>query len=243
VTTLEKREAAVRLALVAVGSAMRQINSRWWARLLANLMAVLLSLPFVGLVLISTAFTHSVAVVTFLLVLVIGVLPNPAAAGVHYLSYELAQRQGIFLSDQWIGLRTFGGLAFKVWLLSLFGSAVIVGNIAVYSHWSTPVAVVARLIWIYILLGWVALHLYIYPLIMEQEVKQIRLIYRNAVVLAVSRPLFTIVALAAWLIVLLLTAATGLAALLGLALAASIQHNAAVAALPTFEQNSTELTT
>lgn len=225
----------MRLALSAIGSAMRQINSRWWAMLLANLLAVLFSLPLVGLVLISTAFTRSVAVVTLMLVLVIGVLPNPMAAGLHYLTHEMARGEGIFLSDQWIGLRTYGVLAVKMWLLSLLGSVVILGNIGIYAHWTTPIVVVARIIWLYVLLGWVALHLYVYPLIMEQEVKQIRLIYRNAFILAVSRPLYTMVTLAAWLIVLLLTAATGLAALLGLALAAAIQHNAALAALPSFE--------
>ena len=45
----------------------------------------------------------------------------------------------------------------------------------------------------YIMLLWVSMQLYLFPLLIEQEDKRIRLVFRNAVVLALGNPIFTIV--------------------------------------------------
>lgn len=222
----------------ALQGTLRQIGNNWWTLALANLVAVILSLPLLlGVVFVATA-THSIAVPTGILVLVLGVLPNPMAAGMQFLAFELAHREGIFLSEQWAGLRTFGPLALRLWALSLTGSAIILGNVAIYTHWTGPVAIALRFIWLYVLLIWVSMHLYVYPLLMEQQVKSTFLVYRNAFVIAMSRPVFTTVMGCIWLLILVLTSGTALAALLGLALAACLQQNAAAVLVPTFEDRS-----
>ena len=45
----------------------------------------------------------------------------------------------------------------------------------------------------YILLVWMGLQLYLFPLLIEQEVKQLRSIFRNALVLMARNVIFTIV--------------------------------------------------
>lgn len=226
----------MRLALGAIGSALSQLNSRWGTLIAANVVAFVLSLPLLAAAATGGLATRSLLFATVASALALGVLPNPLAAGVHFLAHELAERDTIFLSDQWDGLRRFGWLALRAWLISAVGTALILANLGFYTVYAIPLALLWRLVWFYVLLVWLAMHVYVYPLIMAQEVKRLWLIYRNAFVMASSHQSFTLVALAAWLAVLLLSAVSGLIALFGLAAAALIQHNAAAALLGMFER-------
>jgi hypothetical protein len=202
--------------------------------MIANLTASLLSLPILLGLGIAAGLMRSLGFGTVAIVLVAGVLPNPFTAGLQYLSYLMATQKGNFLSDQWDGLRVFAPVAVRVWLLALAGTAVILANIFFYARSSLPPARFLEIIWLYVLLVWVCVHLYVYPLIVEQNIKRVLLIYRNAFVMTASRPVFTMVAVVAWLGILLISTSTGLVLVIGLALAASIQQNAAATVLPTF---------
>jgi uncharacterized membrane protein YesL len=187
------------------------------------------------ILLISAAAVHlqSLTFGTTVIVVAIAVLPNPATAGVQYVTHELARGEAVFLSDQWDGLRRFSALALRAWLLSLLVTVVILANIALYLRAHFPLALPLALIWLYILVVWLAALVYVYPLIVEQRVRRVLLVYRNAFIMAASRPMFTIVTLLLWLAVLLLTAGTTGIVVVGLAIGAAIQQNAAAALLPT----------
>jgi hypothetical protein len=89
--------------------------------------------------------------------------------------------------------------------------------------------------WSLLLAVWLAMHLYIYPLLFVQENRKIFLTYRNALVLVASRPAVTLAVGPIWIVVLLVGAASGLATIIALTLAAAIQHNVFKGLLPALE--------
>jgi uncharacterized membrane protein YesL len=94
------------------------------------------------------------------------------------------------------------------------------------------------LLWVLLFAFWISIQLYIFPLLITQEVKSMRLIYKNATLMVIARPSVNAVVIPVWLAVLLFSSATGLATFIGLALGATIQHNAAAKLLPTFRMGS-----
>lgn len=197
--------------------------------MVTNLVGIVLSLPILVLTWI---VIRAASLPAALLVVVVAVLPNPVLAGIQFVSFELTQGRSVFTSDQWNGLRRYGPPAVKVWLLSLAGTAVIVANIDYYLRATFSFARLLEIIWIYVLIVWVAVHLYVYPLIIEPMMKRTLAIYRAAFVMAIGRPLFTGVTTLIWLLILLLSAGSGLIAVFGLALAVAIQQCATAALLP-----------
>jgi hypothetical protein len=195
---------------------------------------MVLSVPILVLVGIVSYATRSFSLIPLGVVLLIGILPNPGSAGLQALARELANREILTMGDQWRGLRHYWLLALRMWLLSSLVCTILVANATFYSRATFFGAGLVDFVALYLLLVWLAAHLYVYPLIVEQQDKSVLLIYRNALLMAVSRPLFTLVVFLIWIAVLAVAAATGLATVAGLALGAAIQQNAAARILPTF---------
>jgi hypothetical protein len=221
------------------------VVSHFGVLLLANLTAVVLSIPLLLLAALTSAWINSLALFPLGVALLVGILPNPAAAGLQVATHDLATGDIVYLKDQWRGLREHSGLAFRTWLVSLAISAIILVNIVFYGRAAVgagaplhDIARPAQAVWLLLLFLWVALHVYVYPLIVRQEVRKVQTIYRNAFVIMAARPIFTLGAALSWLVVIFVGAATGMAALVGLAAAAAIQQNALAYILPSFEGGS-----
>lgn len=195
-----------------------------------NVITLVLSLPLAAVV-VAILLALRVPNTLALAVAAVAVLPNPLAAGLQQIANEQARADGVFFSDIWDGLRRHGPIAFRAWLLSLLGTGIIVVNLGYYGRAGGAVGLIVVGIWVYVLLVWLAMHLYIYPLLMEQEVKRVILVFRNAFVMTASHPVFTGVVVFVWLLMLLATSLTGLIAVVGLAMAASLQQNATVVLL------------
>jgi hypothetical protein len=201
----------------------------------ANLAAFVLSLPLIGLLGLIAYLFRSFSVLPIGVTVVVAILPNPAAAGLHFLAREYAHTEPVYAREQWDALRRYGVIALKAWLLSVPITAVLMLNTVFYASARFPLSGLLAVLWLYVLLTWFAAHLYVYPLIIEQEVKGILVIYRNALLMTVSRPLFSYIVLPFWLGLVLACSAVGLVAVIGLAIGAAIQQNAAARILPTFD--------
>ena len=81
-------------------------------------------------------------------------------------------------------------------------------------------------VWALILLFWLGVNMYVAPLLLAQEEARVLLAYRNAAVIMLSRRVASLTVSLIWLGALVITSATALATVIGLALAASIQQNA-----------------
>jgi hypothetical protein len=221
------------LGLRAVGSAFRQVFSRFVLSLGGNVIAIVLALPVIVLVLLLATFSPSLSYVPLGVAVLVGVLPNPACMGLHIVAREMAYGEAPEFMDFRRGLREYWRVALRIWLVSAAITAVCFLNVAFYatqasSHTSTlrGIAGPLSILWGLLLLSWLAIHLYVAPLLQAQEEPSVLLVYRNALVLTVSRPLTNCVIIPVWLLLLVVTSATGLVTIIGLALAAAIQQNA-----------------
>jgi hypothetical protein len=227
--------------LRAVGSALAQTFTHFSSMLLANLLAMALSIPLILLIGIAAFGTRSLSLIPIGVALLIGVLPNPCAAGVQVIAHQLANDDQLTFKGHWSGLRQYAGLAASAWAVSLAVSAIILANAAFYAYsighatgLLHTLSIPLFLIWSLLFLGLVSIHLFVYPLLIEQEVKSIWLVYRNASLMALARPSVMTVVVPLWILVLVLSSATGLATFIGLAIAAAIQQNTTAKLLPTF---------
>jgi hypothetical protein len=217
----------------ALGAAIAHIMGHVTISFVANVTAVILSIPLL-LALAALSFAlHSYALIPLGIIILLGILPSPTSCGLQFLASELAHGEMVSLSDLRTGLRDYWRVALRTWLVSLAVMVLILVNLAFYagqiSSTGSPLHAVAgpaTALWVFALLLWTAMHLYVFPLLLAQEDRSLRTTYRNALVIVVSRPLFTVIVLLAWLLILTFTAFTGLSSVIGLVLAAALQQDA-----------------
>jgi hypothetical protein len=229
------------LGLRSIGSALHQVGARFTLSLGGNVTAIALSIPLLLVVFLLAFLFHSLSFVPFGVAVLVGVLPNPASMGLQSLAREMAYHRDPDLKDQWRGLRDYWRLALRTWLISTGVTAVCFLNVIFYASRSATstsglggIAGPLYLIWGLLLIFWLGMHLYVGPLLLAQEKPSIRLAYRNAAVLTVSRPFASWTAILFWFAVLAISSATGLATIIGLTVAAAIQQNTLRVLLPTF---------
>ena len=229
------------LGLHAIGSAFRQVFTHLTASLLANILATLLSAPIIIAVGAAAYGTRSLSLVPLGVALLTGILPNPCAAGLQAVAREFSTSGYATFSEHWSGLRAYFWPAAKAWLVSLVITTLIVANVVFYVRSVGSSSAVLRMLapellfaWLLVLLLWLAIHLYVFPLILAQDVKRLRLVYRNAFMMLFARPGTTACVASVWVVLLLLGSATGIMTFIGLALCAAIQHNIMAKLLPTF---------
>ena len=229
----------MRLGLRAVGSACYQVFTHFAVSFGGNLLAMLLSLPIVVVVIVVAFFVHSLSVVPLGIAILVGALPNPACMGLQKLGRELAHGEPAEFREQWQAVRTYWRVALRAWLIAAATAIICALNAAFYAtqaaHPASGLHAVAAplfVVWTLILLLWLGVHLYVAPLLLAQVEPRALLAYRNAAVIMLSRPVASLNASLIWLGALLLTSATALATIIGLALAASIQQNALRRLLP-----------
>jgi hypothetical protein len=229
------------LTLRAAGSALYQAASRFMLFLGGNIAAMVLSIPLIAAVFLLSFLVRSLGVAPLGVALLVGVLPNPGAMGLHALAWETAGRERAELADQWAGLKRHWRFALKVWSISALVSAVCLLNVVFYAVQAAEPSSSLHMagepltiLWSMLLIFWLGMHLYVAPLILARERDEILLVYRNAAVLALSRPLTTWTLTLLWIAVLVLSSVTGLITVIGLAVGSLMQHNALRLLLPTF---------
>ena len=229
----------MRLGLRAVGSACAQVFSHLALLFGGNVLAMLLSLPIVLVSIVVASFVHSLSVVPLGIAVLIGVLPNPACMGLQTLARELALGNAPEFGEQRQALGTYWRVGLRAWLIAAAITIILALNAAFYAREAAnpasglhAVAAPLFFVWALLLLFWLGIHLYVAPLLLAQEEPRVLLAYRNAAVIMLSRPLTSWTVILIWLGALVLTSATAVATVIGLALAASIQQNALRLFLP-----------
>ncbi|MGH2444104.1 MAG: hypothetical protein ACRDFX_13190 [Chloroflexota bacterium] len=230
------------MSLGVIGGSIRALSTHFALSLSTNLAAIVFSIPILMLAMVMAYVGNSLRVIPLAVALMVAVLPNPAVAGVQSLARDLAHHDVVTLGGTWPDLREFWRPALKVWLVSVGASVVIIANLAFYGHAaSTPgssfhaIATPLLIFWLAVLVIWLTMHLYLYPLLMAQASPRMMQAYRNAGLITVRKPLFSILVTFVWLLILVISSTTGFVVLLGLALGAMIQQFAFVKILPSVE--------
>jgi uncharacterized membrane protein YesL len=149
-----------------------------------------------------TSFVVGAVSVAILVLLII--LPSPAAAGVHYYANRKVNDEHVEFSLVLEGLRAYWWKSLLLFLISLAATAVLVGNIVFYLSQQNDYLRVVAMFFLWVLFLWLVTQMYLLPLLMEQASKSIRLIYRNAFVLALSSPGVSLVLFVLVVVVMLL---------------------------------------
>ena len=229
----------MRFGARAVGSSCYQVFSHLGLSFGGNVLAMLLSLPIVLVSIVAAFFVHSLSVVPLGIALLVGALPNPACMGLQTLARELARGQTADFGEQRQVLRMYWRVSLRAWSIAGAIAITCVLNMAFYATQAAnpatrlhAVAAPLFVVWTLILFLWLGVHLYVAPLLLAQAEARVLLAYRNAAVIMLSRPVASLTVSLVWLGALVFTSATGLATVIGLALAASIQQNTLRMLLP-----------
>ena len=147
-----------------------------------------------------------VSVLWWLAVLLIVPGP-PATAGLYYLAYRIVHEQRVEFSFFWEEFRRHFGKSWQLAGVNLLALVIMGVNFQFYLHMDNVLRY-AAILWIYLFLLWLAMQIYLFPLLFEMEEPRLWWILRNALMLSVVRPGYTLVLL------ILLLAATLLSSVL-----------------------------
>jgi len=205
-----------------MGSALRVVGRSfrdWWDEMFlmvgVNLMWALLAIPVITLF--------------------------PATMGAYHLTYEKAHGRRVEFELFWQGFRQYFGKAWALGAINLVVTALLVVNVLFYLNQPSWLFYLT-ILWIYLIVIWLGVMTYVFPLAIEQEDKSIKLIYRNAALLAVGRPLFTFVtALMQLLLLGLSIVLSPLLLLVYVPLSCLISNHALVASLEDLERRRAKL--
>ncbi len=115
----------------------------------------------------------------------------PATAGLCYLGYRIAHEQRVDSSFFKEAFKDFFWPSLKVGILNVVILITFVVNLWFYvqiNGWPRLISI----IWIYGLILWAAAQLYLFPLLFEQKEPRALMTVRNAAVLVLAQPLFTL---------------------------------------------------
>jgi uncharacterized membrane protein YesL len=154
---------------------LRHFNHRGYIYIWGNLLWVVLSLP---------------------------IITAPAAwAGLVKMSFLAQTTPTASLSDLWDAFRTY----WRQGVVMGIANTVIIGlnvyNLAVYWDEDGQLFILLRYAWVLALVGWVVLQLYMWPLFFAMKTPTLGGALRNALVMVMRNPGFT---LGVWLVVLLI---------------------------------------
>lgn len=143
-----------------------------------------------------------VAPVTILLMLPAA----PVTVGIQKVANRIANYLRVDNSFFWEGTRQYIGQGFLLFALNLLIPAAIGFNIWFYfnSQGWLPIIGVA---WIWLLLLWLLMGQYTFPLFWQQDSPDLKLVLRNAALLAVRHPLYSLLMLLFQLVLLVASAA------------------------------------
>ena len=131
-----------------------------------------------------------------LVVALLGVLPMaPATAGLYTVVQRVAEGRVISWRLFFEGFREYSRLSWRVYGVWTLGLLIILFNLRFYNQMASGLGSFLSVLFLYFLLIWFALLIYIGPLMLLQTDKRIRVIARNAFLMALGRPIFTLVTL------------------------------------------------
>mgnify|MGYP001270297894 CR=1 FL=1 len=203
-TRLTKLWAPMLNPLRALGKSLRDLFDDFLLLAICNLIWAALCLPlwWVALVLLLEGAWLLAGAAALL-----GVLPaGPATAGLFFVAHKVADGRASKVADFFAGVRQYARPGWAVMGVATASFLLISYNLGFYTQFNNLFGAIMLGLWLYGLIFWLGLLLYAPPLIFLQEEPNLRLMARNALLMAVGRPIFTFLTLAMMLAIVLLSA-------------------------------------
>jgi uncharacterized membrane protein YesL len=177
----------------AFGSSLRDLFDDFLLLIICNVLWALLSLPLWALAfMLLSAGAPALAAVAALL----GVLPaGPATIALYYVANRITDGRATKVSDYFGAMREHARIGIILTGIALAGLVVILFNLGFYLSVNNAFGGAMLGLWIYLLVFWLGLSLYVFPLAFLQDTPDLRLIARNAFLMSVGRPIFTFLTL------------------------------------------------
>ena len=183
-----------------IWAALHDVFDEFALLLGCNLIWCVLSLPllWVAYLALGVGATTPAA-----LTVLVGVLPaGPATAALAYVANRTSEGRATRMGEFFVAMRTYARPGWTILGLWVLGLLVILFDIGFYSGMGNLLGAIILGVWIYLLVIWLALLIYLFPLMAMQEQVSLRLIVRSAALMVVGRPIFTAVNLALMLLVI-----------------------------------------
>lgn len=176
-----------------LGSSLRDLFDDFLLLILCNLVWALMSLPLwiVAWILLLAGSAPAAAIAAIL-----GALPAGAAnGGLFAIAYRVVDGRASKLADFFAGVRENARVAMILTTIAVAGLVLILFNLGFYISVSNIFGGLMLGLWLYLLISWVGVLSYAFPLVFFQERPDLRLIARNAFLMALGRPVFTFLTL------------------------------------------------
>ena len=142
-------------------------------------------------------------VVSMVLTALSFVLAPPATAAVFHVAWYLARERRIEFAYFWQGFREYLGSSWKVSGVMLVVLALLLADAYFFLQAQRSFFAILGFLMLWLLLFWLTIQVYLYPLLIALEEKRVGLMFRNAAQLVLAFPLFSFLTL---LVALLSTA-------------------------------------
>ena len=127
------------------------------------------------------------------IVLSLPIVTAPAAwAGLIRFSYYAHRQPTVSFDVFWQGFRENLKRGAVIGILNVVIVVVNVANLYAYQYETGTWATILRLVWLFALFGWFAIQLYVWSLLNAMEKPNLKGAYRNAAVMILLNPLFTL---------------------------------------------------
>lgn len=173
--------------------AIKDLSDELFILIAVNFLYVLINLPLLGSAVVffsSSAFFYA-ALFLLLSVLTLG----PTNAGLFTVAQRVTEGRAVNVRLFFEGLREHYKLGWKVYGLWMVGLLLILINSQFYVRMGSAIGLILTVIFLDLLLIWLGVLIYIGPLMILQEDKSLRIIGRNALLMTLGRPVFSLVTL------------------------------------------------
>jgi uncharacterized membrane protein YesL len=116
----------------------------------------------------------------------------PITAALYRVTVEIAHERRIEFGYFWQGFRSYFGLSWKIAGLLLISGAILAVDVVFYLRADNMLFSAIGFLGLWACVFWLAIQLYLFPLMITQEDKRLKLILKNAALLALAFPFFTL---------------------------------------------------
>jgi uncharacterized membrane protein YesL len=186
-----------------LGTSLRDLFDDFLLLIICNLLWALISLP---IWLLAYSLLVAGAAYAAAATALIGTIPAGAAtAGLYAVAFRVTDGLASKVGDYIAGVRQHARIGIILTALAVGGVIIILFNLGFYLTVTNLFGGVMLGLWLYLLIFWLGLMLYAFPLAFLQEQPDLRTIARNAFLMTVGRPVFTALTLLLMGVILLLS--------------------------------------
>jgi len=152
--------------------------------------AVAVLLPY-GVFWLTATFIPILAVM--IPAILISLIPAPPiTAALYHVASHLAREKRIEFNYFWQGFRSYFGLSWKVAGVLLLIGALLTFDVVFYLRSENTIFSIIGFLGLWALAFWLAIQVYVFPLMVFQEDKSLKTILKNASLLTLAYPIFVL---------------------------------------------------